>query len=263
MGYITLLSDFGLQDASVASVKGELAQLVPDTDIIDISHFVEPFHLQQAAYLLASTYKSFPSGTCHVVLCDIFSENEPRLLLCEYEGQYFLTPDNGVISLALGNIERVWQCSVQSDKKSVHNWINEVGKIIQELQLKKPVDMGLNTTELKYAPQHWRPKIEGSNVECQVIHIDRFGNVILNITSEQFIKIGRNRPFRIQLLRDEEIRDISINYSDVRAGEKLCRFNSAGYLEICINRGNAATLLGLRMYREHHIMYNSIKIFFE
>lgn len=265
MGYITLLSDFGLQDASVASAKGILLQAVPEAGIVDISHLVEPFHLQQAAYLLLATYRNFPVGTCHVLLCDVFSEAEPRLVLAEKDSQYFLAPDNGILSLAFGNtINNVWQClEMKTQGAALSDWVRETGAIIHKLQTNNPQELQLSPSELKNASLHWKPRIDGNTVECQVIHIDRFGNVVINITREQFTKIGRNRPFRISMVRDEEITEISRNYYDVKPGDKLCRFNAADYLEICINRGNAATLLGLRLHREHHIMYNNIKIFFE
>ena len=86
MGFITLLSDFGLQDASVASVKGVLAQHLPEARIIDISHELEPFYLQQAAYLLLSSYKSFPQHTCHILLFDVFYDATPKLVICEKDG---------------------------------------------------------------------------------------------------------------------------------------------------------------------------------
>jgi S-adenosylmethionine hydrolase len=112
-------------------------------------------------------------------------------------------------------------------------------------------------------PVHWLSKIEGNTVECHVIHIDRFENVVINLTRSQFDAIGTGRPFKIQFMRDEEINELNGHYSNVKEGEKLCRFNSAGYLEIAINRGKAASLFGLRLYREQHLMYNTIKIFFE
>ena len=100
MACITLMSDFGLQDASVASAKGILMQYAPAIPIVDISHLIEPYHLQQAAYILASAYRNFPEGTCHVLLFDVFAEKDPRLLLCEKDGHYFLAPDNGILALA-------------------------------------------------------------------------------------------------------------------------------------------------------------------
>jgi len=264
MGCITLLSDFGLADASVASAKGILMQYSPQAQLVDISHQVEPFHLQQAAYLLLSAYNSFAPGTCHILLLDIFSERSPTMLLCEINNHYFIAPDNGILSLAFGRgIDKVWKCAELPEGTEVKEWLHEAGKIAAALQHKNATELGYTSCELKIAPQHWQPKVEPNTVECQVIHIDRFENVVINLTREQFERIGRHRPFRIRFMRDEEITEISTHYYNVKQGEKLCRFNSTGYLEIAINRGKAASLFGLKLQREKHLIYNTIKIYFE
>ncbi|HXS35147.1 MAG TPA: SAM-dependent chlorinase/fluorinase [Flavipsychrobacter sp.] len=264
MGCITLLSDFGLQDASVASAKGVLMQYAPNATIVDITHWVEPFHLQQAAYLLLAAYKYFPAGTCHVLLFDIFYEKQPRLILCEKDGHYFLAPDNGLLSLAFGpDPGNVWNCFELRSPGVFYDWLNETGKMVNQLQIKSPQELILVPYTLKNAPQHCQPKISANSAECQVIHIDRYENVIINITKQQFESIGKGRPFRIQFMRDEEITELSTHYYNTREGEKLCRFNATGYLEIAINRGKAASLLGFRLQKEQHIIYNTIKIFFE
>ncbi|MBS1584316.1 MAG: SAM-dependent chlorinase/fluorinase [Bacteroidetes bacterium] len=264
MACITLLSDFGLQDASVAAARGIIMQHVPSVPIIDISHMVEPYHLQQAAYLLASSYSDFPIGTCHILLFDIFSERKPALVLCEINGHYFLAPDNGLLPLAFSAMPAdVWKCYELQPEASFKDMLHEAGRIAAKLQDSKPHVLGLNKCELKNAPQHWRPRIEANMAECHVIHIDRFENVIVNITREEFERVSDGRTFRIQFMRDEEIRSISRHYNDVREGEELCLFNSTGYLEIAINRGKAASLFGLRLNNEKHVIYNTIKIFFE
>ena len=264
MSCITLLSDFGLIDASVASAKGILRQYTPHLPIVDISHSIEPFHLQQAAYILASAYKNFSSGTAHVILFDVFSEKEPRLLLCEKEGHYFLAPDNGILSLTFRNgYDHVWNCFDLNREQAFKDWLHRTGNIILQLQSLAAADLQLEECELKNAPVHWLPKVDGNTVECHVIHIDRFENVVLNITKQQFEEVGKGRPFRIQFMRGEQISYLSNHYSDEREGEKLCRFNATGYLEIAINRGKAASLFGLRLYQKQHLMYNTIKIFFE
>jgi S-adenosylmethionine hydrolase len=264
MGIVTLLSDFGLQDASVASAKGILMQYIPESQLIDISHQLEPFYLQQAAYLISSSHKSFPQGTCHILLFDVFYGTAPTLVLCEAEGQYFLAPDNGLISLALGRAAtNVRKCFELPPGGAFKDWVHFTGTMAQAIQNGSVDSLQLPAYELRNAPQHLRPKIDGNTVECHVIHIDRFENVVLNITREQFEKTGRNRSFRIQFMRDEEISEISARYNDVKEGEKLCRFNTSGHLEIAINRGKAASLLGLTLSREQHLMYNTIKIVFE
>lgn len=263
MGCITLVSDLGLQDAFVATVKGILMQYTPGADVIDISHQVAPYHIQEAAYLLSSCCFHFPAGSCHIVLCDMFSERKPRMLLCKISGHYFIAPDNGVLSLAFGNVlEEVYLCLTNEHTRTLGSWMTSAAAVAARLQTQGAEHMGLETTTPKHAPTHWKPKLNGSTVECHVIHIDRYGNVVLNITRDDFTYIGRNRPFRIEFTRNEMLTEISNNYYDVREGEKLCRFNSLGYLEICINKGNAAGLFHLELYREKHIMYNAIKIYF-
>ncbi len=263
MACVTLLSDFGLQDASVASVKGILLQQGPTLPIVDISHLTEPFHLQQAAYLLVSAYRNFPPGSCHVILLDIFSEKTPRLLLAEKDGHYFLSPDNGLLSIAFGtDIEKVWNCYELKAPGIFKDWMRRIAELVKELQTKKAAELKLEVYELKNLTKNFQPLIKPDHVECQVIHIDRYENVIINITEQQFHQFRNGRHFRIQFMRDEEITEISRHYNDVREGEKLCRFNSNGYMEIALNRSKAAGLFGLRLSGESNIYY-TIKIFFE
>jgi len=264
MSCITLLSDFGLHDAAVATVKGVLLHYTPELPVIDISHMIEPYHLQQAAYLLATSYRSFPVGTCHLILFDVFSEKEPVLVAAEYEGQYFLAPDNGVLALAFhGHPGIVKKCFELKRENEFRHWVHKAGGLIQQLQRETLQSLGFPDSELKNAPKHWQLKVEGDVIESHVIHIDRFENVVTNITRDAFERVGQGRPFKIRFMRNEEITEISRHYSDVREGEKLCRFNAAGYLEIAINRGKAASLFGLRLHREQHLMYNTIRLYFE
>lgn len=264
MNCITLLSDFGLQDASVAVTKGILMQYNPSSTIVDVSHLIEPFHLQQAAYICAASYNHFPKGTCHVLLFDIFYGKNPALIICKKDGYYFLAPDNGILPLAFGNdYDEVWKYYQLRAPFIFRDWLHAAAKACRDLKHTAPSEMGLERYELRNAMQYFQPKVEGNTVECQVIHIDRFENVVINIKKNQFDEIGKGRPFRIRFMRDEEISFLSHNYLEAKEGEKLCRFNATGYLEISINRGNAASLLGFKLYKEHHLIYNTIKIYFE
>jgi len=264
MSCITLLSDFGLQDAAVASARGILMQLAPGVTIVDISHLAEPFHMQQAAYLLRSAYRHFAPGTVHVVLFDIFSDRQPRLLLCEKEGYFFMAPDNGILALALGDrFERVWCCYDLQPPDVFRDWLHAVGRTAQRLLTQGADALGLEPCTMKVAPRHWQPIVQADSIECHVIYVDRFGNVVTNLTQELFRQTARDRGFRIQFMRDEEITTLSSHYFLAPEGAPLCRFNAEGYLEISINRGSAGTLLGLKPAGEQQVMYNTIKIYFE
>jgi len=262
MKCITLLSDFGLRDASVASVKGFLLQQLPHVPIIDISHDVEPFHLQQAAYLLVSAYRNFPTGTCHLLLIDLFGNKDNRIILAEHDGQYFICPDNGLLTIAFGNaIKNVWNCFETEHGITFKLWLEKALVTIEQLQQKGTTNIGFNTCVLKSSVKNFSPVIEADYVECQVIHIDRYENVIINITSNQFEAICNGREFRIAFTRNEYINKISKHFNDVANGQKLCRFNAAGYLEIAINGGKAAGLFGFKLSGSSTI-YHTIKIHF-
>jgi S-adenosylmethionine hydrolase len=264
MPCITLLSDFGLQDASVAIARGILMQHVPEAELVDITHLVDPFNIQQAAYLLLSAFPKFPKGSCHVLMFDIFSDERPRLMLCEHEGQYLLAPDNGILSLAFGDaLENAWECYELPPSGHFSDWMHATARTISGLFNQKPKEVALKTGKLSVSKRSWRPAEDGNSLECHVIHIDRFENVVVNLTRRQFEEFGKGRRFRIQFMREEEITELSTHFFNVPEGHQLCRFNSTGFLEICINRGKAASLLGFKLYREGLFIYNTIKINFE
>lgn len=261
MAQITLLSDFGLQDASAASAKALLMQEMKDITITDISHMIEPYHLQQAAYILNAAYINFPVGSFHLVLCDIFYDTPSRLVLCKHNGHFFLAPDNGILSLAFnGKHDGAWLCLEMASGDSVKQWINACSDAINKIST--GTIGGLEKYELANRLVHWQPIITANSIECHVIHIDRFENVVVNLTKAAFESTARNRQFRIQFVR-YQVDAISNHYNDVKQDDMLCRFNTAGYLEIAINRGKAASLLGLKLSKEQHLIYNSIKIVFE
>jgi S-adenosyl-L-methionine hydrolase (adenosine-forming) len=262
--YITLLSDFGLRDASVAVVKSVVSAANPQATIVDISHEVEPYYLPQAVYMLKCAYRRFPVHTCHVILMDVFSEKQPQLLLAKHDGHYFLSADNGLLSIAFGDeYEQVWECHTLAPKGTFYEWLMQCADIAAKLAQRSPESIGWPQATLRNNARQWQPAITQTSAECQVIHIDRYDNVVVNITKDQFEAARNGRLFRIEMKHGERLTSISDRYTDVREGELLCRFNSSGYLEICMNRASAAALLGLRLFRDKDRGYNTVKIFFE
>ncbi len=258
MAYITLLSDFGLQDASVAIAKGIIMQHVPAAHITDITHEVQQFNIKQAAYLLGSTYTNFPAGTCHVAIIDIFSTANPRLVLAEQDGYYFLGPDNGILPRALGtDTLRAWIGLELKKEHSFHSWLRKAGDIMIALQSKKPGELGLEPFTATSTPP---ATIDADSVTaCDAIHIDIFGNVVVDFTRKQYESVARGRRLEVNYIRFQTIVGISDNYNSVRPGDSLCRFNSSGYLEICVNRGKAAQVFGIKIGSK----FNKIQISFK
>lgn len=256
---ITLLSDFGLHDASAGVAKGVLLSNIQNIRITDISHEISPFQVKQAAYLLGTAYKNFAKDTIHIVFIDVFSETLPRLVLSSFNGHYFLAPDNGILPLALGMLpQSSWLCFELSSEKSFGDWLLAIADTINLLQKQNGVETTLQPCILKTINTETNNK-SGGATSCEVLYIDHYGNVVTDMTAAYFNDRNNSGRFRINFMRVNEITTISNHYNDVALGDNLCRFNRNGYLEICVNQGSAASLFGFRLGGKH----NEIKISFE
>lgn len=273
MALVTLTSDIGQQDYLVGAVKGQLMQINPDYKLIDITHQLPPFNYPQAAYICRNAIKNFPAYTCHIILVNLFEKKPEQLLLAFHKEQYILCADNGLLTMILeGKPELVIGLPV--DKTSIKNTLYCVqlfGKAINDLVNGKPL-LSIGEPDVPIIEKnHLRPTQGDDWIEGQIIFIDHFENVVVNITHEAFEEQRRGRSFRIVFKRDEAIDKISETYADVPEGEKLALFNSAGYLEIAINKGNAAGLFGLQgfleqsqnSYLQNRLFYQTVRVYFE
>ena len=269
MPLLTLTSDFGIADPMVGAVKGEILKSNEGLHIIDITHDIAPFNFMQSAYLCKPLFRNYPPETFHLVLVNLFDSPINHLLLVKHQDQYIGIPDNGLITMMLdGNPDEVVSLPVESKNLTVgiliQIWmaafqsvsggqtLSKIGQPIEALVQKRPM----------------KALISAQYIEGQILMIDRFNNLVVNITIHEFEEARKGRKFKIVLLGDAFIEEISSIYSDVQDGEKLARFNEAGYLEIAINKGFAAPLFGLGEYgqsstQQKRQYYQTIKIFFE
>ena len=248
MPLLTLTSDIGNQDYLVGAIKGRLLRINSEFQIIDISHSLSPFNYPQAAYVCRSAIKNFPEYTFHLVLVNMFESKPDQLLLAFHNDQYLICADNGLLGMILEEKPDI-VIGIPLDKvaiKSTLYCVDVIAKAITQLSNGEPIgEIGIPDTN--YIEKNALRPLLGENwIEGQIIFIDNFENVIVNITQEQFEEQRKGRRFKIVFKRDEIIERISGSYADVPQGEKLVLFNSAGYMEIAINKGNAAGLFGLK-----------------
>lgn len=271
MALLTLTSDIGQQDYLVGAIKGQLLQINPGFRFVDISHSLSPFNYPQAAYICRNAIKNFPPFTFHLVLVNLFEQKPEQLLLAYHREQYILCADNGLLTMILEDKpEMVIGLPLDSNVHRNTLYCSQVmGNAIQQLQggtsLQQIGQPDISFTE----KNHLRPMLGDNWIEGQIIFIDNFENIVVNITRQEFESQRRGRGFSITFRRDEVISHISETYADVPEGEKLALFNSAGYLEIAINKGNAAGLFGLQGFTEqsqmvqNRLFYQTVRIFFE
>jgi S-adenosylmethionine hydrolase len=151
------------------------------------------------------------------------------------------------------------------------DWVKNAGAVIQEVEDGRAFyELGEELDEL-VEKTNLRPVYTDNFIEGRIIFVDRFENVVVNISQAEFEKVRRNRAFRIVFRGDETIQRMSENYGQVPEGGKLAFFNTAGYLEIAINKGNAAGLFGLLPYDsnvsqlllQQRTFYQSVKVYFD
>ncbi|MGZ8538941.1 MAG: SAM hydrolase/SAM-dependent halogenase family protein [Flavisolibacter sp.] len=276
MPLLTLTSDIGEQDYLVGAVKGRLLRIDPDFQIVDITHKLSPFNYPQAAYVCRNAIKNFPEYTYHIVLVNLFESKPEQLLFAFHKEQYLICADNGLLEMILEEKPDM-VIGVPLDKLAIKNTlycIDVAAKAIMQLAKGSPIqNIGIpDTAYIEKNPL--RPTLGDNWIEGQIIFIDNFENVIVNITQDQFEQQRKGRKFKIVFKRDEIIERISGSYADVPQGEKLVLFNSAGYMEIAINKGNAAGLFGLKGYNEsssqqistmvqNRLFYQTVKVYFE
>lgn len=275
MPLLTLTSDFGSRDYLVGAVKAQLLRVNPEFNLVDISHNISPFNYPQAAYVCRSAIKNFPPFTYHIILINLFEKKPEQMLLAFHHEQYLLCADNGLLTMILEERPEM-VIGIPLDKTAIKNVIyctDVMGKAINQLINGESI-MNIGIPDARYLEKNpLRPTLGDDWIEGQIIFIDHFENVIVNITHEQFEEQRKGRSFKIVFKRDEMIDRISESYADVAEGEKLALFNSAGYLEIAINKGNAAGLFGLKGYSEKNsqskqilqtqLFYQTVRVYFE
>ena len=267
MPILTLTSDIGQQDYLVGAVKGQILKTIPDASLIDISHSLPPFNYPVASYICRNAIRNFPAYTFHLLLINLFSRKPKRLVLAFHEEQYILCADNGLLGMLL-DAKPELVIGIPLSDTEVKNTIylaRVMAETIQRIQAGTSI-LEIGEPDITIEEKHpLRPTLGESWMEGQILLIDHFENIVVNITREQFEQQRKGRRFTIQFRHNEKISSISETYADVQEGEKLALFNAAGYLEISINKGNAAGLLGLQGFSEqsqNRLLYQTVQIEF-
>ncbi|MCZ4319987.1 SAM-dependent chlorinase/fluorinase [Aequorivita viscosa] len=265
MAIITLTTDFGEKDHFVGAVKGAIYSEMEDAKIVDISHYVSPFHLHEAAYIIQNAYKSFPLGSIHIIGVDSELNPENKHIAVFMDGHYFVCADNGIISMLTSEIrpEKIVEINIHDRITSNFPVLDVFVKVAGHIARGGTLDViGKNITEIKELTG-LRPVIsnQGSVIIGNVIYIDNYGNVVSNIPKKLFDEVGRGRDFIINA-RTAKFEKIYTHYSDAinfnqtvekreEDGKRLALWNSSQFLELAIYKSNptsvggAASLFGL------------------
>lgn len=243
MKTITLTSDFGTKDFYLSAFKGLIYSYLDDVAIVDISHETQPYDLQNAAYNLQNAWHHFPAKSIHCLRVSESQQRKGRFLVFEKDEHFFILPDNGVITLLFQKLP-ITIIAAQKEENSSNSKF--IAKIIAHIaKTSSIVEIGEETSQYQERIAQ-QPILSSNYIRGIVQYIDRFGNAITNIEGDLFQNQLAQREF-VLTTRMAQFKRLSASYHDVSPGEALLSCNNAGFLQICMNQGNAANLLGLRL----------------
>ena len=248
MPIITLTTDFGLADGYVAAMKGVILGIAPQAALIDITHQIEPQNVREAAYVLHSAWPYFPLATVHVAVVDPGVGSARRPIAAHIDGSYFVGPDNGLFTYALQEASQPAYC-VHLDNPAY--WRPQVSRTFHGRDIFSPVAAYLANgvpLELLGAPiddpvrfdtQPPQREPDGA-LRGQVIHVDRFGNLISNIPGDWLA----SRLWTVRIA-GQQVAGPSLTYAEAAPGRLLALVSSGGTLEVAVRDGSAAARLGV------------------
>ncbi len=256
-GPIVLLTDYGLQDTYVGVLKGIIARIAPQTPVIDLLHYVRPQQVRQGAYALWIAEPYFPDGAIFVVVVDPEVGTERRAVAVEINRKYFLAPDNGVLSFVLERYGAERAVLIENPayrlpvlSSTFHGrdlFAPAAAYVAQGVRLEQlglPVDPGslyrLPPPRCEYAGGVWTG---------EVLHIDRFGNLITSLAVER-LQIGSSPQERSRwcvAIGSVTLTGIVRTFADVAEGELCAYVGSDGLIEIARRNGHAAMHLQVQL----------------
>ncbi len=243
-GIITLTTDFGVRDPYVAAMKGVILSIYPGAVLVDVTHDIAPGSIREAADALLQAVPCFPPGTVHVGVVDPGVGTDRRAIAAGAGGCFLVGPDNGML----------WPLIRQDAESRVVHLFDErffrtpvsrtfhgrdvfapvaaylasgrdpleIGTIIED-----PVRLDVN-----------RPRVEAHNLLGEVTRVDRFGNLVTNISRNDLATFLHGREPRFQV-GDLEVKGLQACYGDVPEGDALALLGSTGCLELSVSGGSA------------------------
>jgi hypothetical protein len=254
MPIITLTTDLGISDFSVASIKAAILKDMPNASIVDITHVIDPFNIPAAAFIIKNSYHQFPIGSIHLVAVDRENSSNSSIIAVKASGHYFIGADNGLFSLVFKQPDESVLITIQPDQKSF-------SFTAKDIMTKTAVHIAKGGNMLEIGKEHKNyiqftesyPIYDDNSIRATVVYVDRFGNCIFNLEKDLFEKLSRNRKFSIEV-KGDPITTISKRYNDVQSGNLVALFTSYEMLEIAMNFGNFAELLGYKI--GHNVLIN-------
>ena len=248
---ITLTTDFGLQDYYVSAMKAVMLGIAPDARMVDISHEIPSQDIMAGSWILRNSAMLFPPGTVHAVVVDPGVGTDRHPVAVQVGDQYFVGPDNGIFSLLTQDTEF---SAVQLTNETF--WRDETSSTFHGRDIFAPVAAHLSCDDVamedlgdpidNLVTYRWTvPIADKEGIEGMVIHIDKFGNLVTNITESLLEDVIGEKGVKIYV-GNTILDEIASTFGAVPEGEPVAYIGSSGVLEVAINKGNAQKMLSVQ-----------------
>jgi len=248
---IALLTDFGVRDHYVGAVKGVLLSRCPGVALVDLVHDLPRHDVTASALALAASYRFFPAGTVFLAVVDPGVGTARRGLALEAEGFRFVAPDNGLLGLVMGERPRAHALTnaalFRAPVSATFHARDVFGPVAAHLAaggdlagVGPPID---DPVRLPWPGVH---PVGPFELEANVVHVDHFGNLTTSLSREQLERLleGAGEGAEVVVTVEDAVLPLARTYADVPEGEACALVGSSGWLELAVNRGAAARLLG-------------------
>ena len=261
MPLITFLSDFGHEDWFVGVVHGVLHEGCPAARIVDLTHDILPGRIARAAFVLEAAAPDFPPGTVHLAVVDPGVGTSRRALAVRGRGQWFVGPDNGVLEWGLSDP------AAEARELTATAWFRQpVSRTFHGRDVFAPTAARLAggaafeqvgpvvTAPVRLDRRHgsrrtWAPAdpAEAGELRGRVMYVDRFGNALTDLTSDDLADAFPRVPESRLAVRiaGRWVRGLARSYGDAPVGTLLAIVGSSGRLEIAQVGGDASERLGI------------------
>jgi len=255
---ITLLSDWKLRDPYIGIFKGQLLNLIPNAQIVDITHSLEMFNLSQTAFIAKNSYPFFPKKSLHIILSELSFDLETKPVLLHHDEHFFLGEDTGVFSMMFGmeNIKEIVEfngdMSLSETEKlaAMASWVfqgNYKKHTIPYTALKFQIS---NLSESDYNAE--RKLISG-----KIAYIDSCCNAVTNIPVAMFEAVNK-KSFKATV--SNNARPLKITrfhpYYNPKESEVFLVNNRLGFIEIALYKGNIAALADIKVGNDIEIEFS-------
>ncbi|MEM0204215.1 MAG: SAM-dependent chlorinase/fluorinase [Nitrososphaerota archaeon] len=251
---ITLTTDYGLEDPYVAEVKAKILSIARDAQIVDITHAIPSFDEKRGAFILLTATKHFPKGTIHVCVVDPKVGTERKgIIVVTKSGHTFVGPDTGLMWPAVSaagimSIYEIDELKIPPRTCETFHGRDVFAYVAAKLAIGvKPARLGKKIKHMMRV-EYFEPTIEDYWLCAELMHIDKFGNIITNVSKESLMLLGPiAEKYEVELCGRHYILPLCKTYGEVPVGSMLILFGGTGFLEIAVNMGSAAEIIGAKV----------------